>query len=210
MRGIISALRDFANPFSILTKGTLITRDLDLLRQAAEVTQVGISFSVGLRRRGGLAHGRAGHAEPAAAAGRGAPLRRRRVSGARADGADPARAHRHRRVDRATVAAIAASGAAGVHADWCCTCAPVPGSGTPHGSRAPTRTSSTGTGRSMPTGSYAPKAYQREVGARVAIAARRHGIGPAHMSQHRSIDEAPPAPAGRGAAHAAVSPGRRS
>src|SRR4029453_9178798 len=47
MRGIIGALRDFANPFSILTKGTLITRDLDLLRQAAEVTQVGVSFSVG-------------------------------------------------------------------------------------------------------------------------------------------------------------------
>ena len=31
MRGIITALRDAANPFSILTKGTLILRDLDLL-----------------------------------------------------------------------------------------------------------------------------------------------------------------------------------
>ena len=31
MRGIIAALRDRANPFSILTKGTLILRDLDLL-----------------------------------------------------------------------------------------------------------------------------------------------------------------------------------
>ena len=38
------------------------------------------------------------------------------------------------------------------------------------------------------SGSYAPKAYQREVSARVAIAARRHGIGRAHMSQHRGID----------------------
>ena len=47
MRGIIEALRDHANPFSILTKGTLITRDLDLLRQAAERDPVGISFSVG-------------------------------------------------------------------------------------------------------------------------------------------------------------------
>lgn len=47
MPQIIAALRDFANPFSILTKGTLILRDLELLRQAAEVTQVGISFSVG-------------------------------------------------------------------------------------------------------------------------------------------------------------------
>jgi DNA repair photolyase len=47
MREIIAALRDFANPFSILTKGTLILRDLDLLKQAAEVTDVGLSMSVG-------------------------------------------------------------------------------------------------------------------------------------------------------------------
>ncbi|GAA4893857.1 Rv2578c family radical SAM protein [Streptomyces coeruleoprunus] len=47
MPGIIEALRDRANPFSILTKGTLILRDLDLLRQSAEVTEVGISVSVG-------------------------------------------------------------------------------------------------------------------------------------------------------------------
>ncbi|MFC9461781.1 Rv2578c family radical SAM protein [Streptomyces sp. NPDC056983] len=47
MPGIIEALRDYANPFSILTKGTLILRDLDLLRQAAEVTEVGVSVSVG-------------------------------------------------------------------------------------------------------------------------------------------------------------------
>ncbi|WP_457758324.1 radical SAM protein, partial [[Kitasatospora] papulosa] len=47
MPGIIRALRDHANPFSVLTKGTLILRDLDLLRQAAEVTEVGVSVSVG-------------------------------------------------------------------------------------------------------------------------------------------------------------------
>ncbi|GAA4319843.1 Rv2578c family radical SAM protein [Streptomyces venetus] len=47
MPGIISALRDHANPFSILTKGTLVLRDLELIRQAAEVTDVGISVSVG-------------------------------------------------------------------------------------------------------------------------------------------------------------------
>ncbi|MFH0176122.1 Rv2578c family radical SAM protein [Streptomyces cacaoi] len=47
MPGILSALRDRANPFSILTKGTLILRDLDLLRQSAEVTDVGVSVSVG-------------------------------------------------------------------------------------------------------------------------------------------------------------------
>jgi DNA repair photolyase len=47
MPGIIEALRDAANPFSILTKGTLILRDLDLLAEAAEVTDVGLSVSVG-------------------------------------------------------------------------------------------------------------------------------------------------------------------
>ncbi len=47
MRGIISALRDFENPFSILTKGSLILRDIDLLQQAAEVADVGTNVSVG-------------------------------------------------------------------------------------------------------------------------------------------------------------------
>src|SRR5712691_10625081 len=46
MPGIIGALRDVANPFSILTKGTLLLRDLDLLAAAAEVTDVGLNMSV--------------------------------------------------------------------------------------------------------------------------------------------------------------------
>src|SRR6202050_4306278 len=47
MPGIIGALRDAANPFSILTKGTLILRDIELLAEAAEVTDVGLNVSVG-------------------------------------------------------------------------------------------------------------------------------------------------------------------
>src|SRR5690242_14638408 len=47
MPGILAALRDAANPFSILTKGTLILRDLDLIGEAAEVTDVGLAVSVG-------------------------------------------------------------------------------------------------------------------------------------------------------------------
>jgi DNA repair photolyase len=39
-------------------------------------------------------------------------------------------------------------------------------------------------------GSYAPKAYQREVSGRVVMAARRHGIGRAAMPTHRGIEEA--------------------
>src|SRR5215469_8549221 len=48
MPGIINALTEAANPFSILTKGTLVLRDLDLLVRAAAVTDVGMNVSVGI------------------------------------------------------------------------------------------------------------------------------------------------------------------
>lgn len=51
MPGILAALRDAANPFSILTKGTLILRDLPLLQEAAERTDVGTAVSVGFADR---------------------------------------------------------------------------------------------------------------------------------------------------------------
>jgi DNA repair photolyase len=47
MPGIIRALTDYRNPFSILTKGTLILRDLELLVGAARVTEVSTAFSIG-------------------------------------------------------------------------------------------------------------------------------------------------------------------
>src|SRR5919198_3685 len=47
MPGIIGALTDYRNPFSILTKGTLILRDLDLLVDAGQVTDVGTALSSG-------------------------------------------------------------------------------------------------------------------------------------------------------------------
>ena len=47
MQGIIAALGDYGNAFSILTKGTLILRDLDLLCAAAERTEVSAAFSIG-------------------------------------------------------------------------------------------------------------------------------------------------------------------
>jgi DNA repair photolyase len=47
MQGIIRALTDHRNPFSILTKGTLILRDLDLLREAGRVATVTTAFSIG-------------------------------------------------------------------------------------------------------------------------------------------------------------------
>jgi DNA repair photolyase len=47
MRGIIQALTEARNPFSILTKSALILRDLDLLQEAAKVAPVSAAFSIG-------------------------------------------------------------------------------------------------------------------------------------------------------------------
>jgi DNA repair photolyase len=43
---IIKTLTEFRNPFSILTKGTLILRDLPLLEEAAAVTDISTAFSI--------------------------------------------------------------------------------------------------------------------------------------------------------------------
>ncbi len=194
MRGIIEALRDFANPFSILTKGTLITRDLDLLRQANEVTEVGVSFSVGF-----LDEELWRSVEP------GTPSPRRRLDAVRqfADAGFPVTVllapvlpgltDTEESID-ATVAAIADSGAAGV--------TPIalhlrPGAREWYSSWLD-RTHPTLVGRYRELyrrGSYAPKAYQEQITDRVRTAARRHGLdavsGP-------SIADLPPAAAAAG------------
>ncbi|HEX4978992.1 MAG TPA: radical SAM protein, partial [Acidimicrobiales bacterium] len=46
-QGIVRTLAEFANPFSILTKSTLILRDLPLLVEAARRTSVRVNFSIG-------------------------------------------------------------------------------------------------------------------------------------------------------------------
>ena len=46
-RGIVEVLGEVRNPFSILTKSTLILRDLDVLAEAARRTTVQTAFSVG-------------------------------------------------------------------------------------------------------------------------------------------------------------------
>jgi DNA repair photolyase len=51
MPGIINALRDSGTPFSILTKGTLVLRDLDLLKAAATEAGFSANVSIGLLDR---------------------------------------------------------------------------------------------------------------------------------------------------------------
>jgi DNA repair photolyase len=47
-RAVVSALADFANPLSILTKSTMIVRDLDVYRRLAEAAPLTVSMSVGM------------------------------------------------------------------------------------------------------------------------------------------------------------------
>jgi DNA repair photolyase len=191
MPQIIAALRDFANPFSILTKGTLILRDLPLLRQAAEVTSVGISFSVGF-----VDEQLWRSVEP------GTPHPRRRLDAVRAltDAGFsvgvlmapilPGLSDDDASID-ATVSAIAAAGATSVTAlplhlrtgarEWY-----APWLAREHPHLVPRYR------ELYRSGAYAPQAYQREVTARVRIAARRHGMHRGERGDNRNLPEPPP------------------
>ncbi|MBQ1025172.1 Rv2578c family radical SAM protein [Micromonospora sp. C95] len=193
MPPIIEALRDFANPFSILTKGTLIQRDLPLLRQAAEVTRVSVSFSVGF-----VDERLWRSVEP------GTPSPRRRLDAVRRfvdAGFEvgvlmapilPGLSDTDESIE-ATVAAIAAAGAANVtplalhlrpgarewYARWL---------GREHPRLVPRYR------ELFRAGAYAPQSYQRELTARVRIAARRHGLTPPGAGEHRDAPRPAPAP----------------
>ncbi|MGW3100612.1 Rv2578c family radical SAM protein [Streptomyces sp. NPDC001100] len=188
MPGILSALRDHANPFSILTKGTLILRDLDLLVQASEVTEVGISVSVGFT-------------DPALwrTVEPGTPSPERRLDAVRTlteHGIDvgvlmapviPFLSD-HPAQLRATVRAIAASGATSVTPlvlhlrpgarEWFMAWL---GQHHPHLVRRYERL--------YAEGAYAPKWYQRRITRQVHDLAQEYGIGPARAGMPRRIPE---------------------
>jgi DNA repair photolyase len=46
-QGILEALIERSNPFSILTKSTLVLRDIDLLAEASQRTEVSVNLSIG-------------------------------------------------------------------------------------------------------------------------------------------------------------------
>jgi DNA repair photolyase len=193
MPGILAALRDAANPFSILTKGTLIRRDAGLLAQAAEVTEVGLAVSVGCTDE---------DLWRAIEPGTPSPLRRLEVCAAFAPtlgcgvlmgpvvpflSDSPAQL-------AATVRQIAAAGARYV--------TPIvlhlrPGAREwflawlrEHHPRLVSRYREL-YGR----GAYAPRAYQQEIAGRVRELARRYGIGSgSHRERRQAARQPPPSP----------------
>jgi DNA repair photolyase len=193
MPGILGALRDRGNPFSILTKGTLILRDLPLLTEAAERAEIGVSVSVGfvdeeLWRT----------VEP----GTPAPERRLDVVRTLSEhgipcgvlmapvipflGDSPAQL-------RATVRAVAAAGATSVtplalhlrpgarewYMDWLQRHHPQ----LVRSYRA-----------LYADGAYAPRWYQRRITGQVHELAAEYGIGPARRGAHRAVREPAPEP----------------
>ncbi len=46
-RQILQVLREFANPATITTKGVLVKRDVDVLKELSEVAEIRVTFSVG-------------------------------------------------------------------------------------------------------------------------------------------------------------------
>jgi DNA repair photolyase len=190
MRDILAALRDFANPFSILTKGTLILRDLDLLREAAKVTSVGLSMSIGF-----VDEELWRSVEP------GTPSPRRRLDAVRqlTDAGFqvgvlmapvlPGLTDDDESVE-ATVAAIAAAGAVSA--------TPLPlhlRSGAREwylGWLTRTRPDLLPRYRALfGRGAYSPKEYQRELTERVRAAAQRHGMPTSQPDQVRRVGPAP-------------------
>jgi DNA repair photolyase len=192
MPKILAALRDFANPFSILTKGTLILRDLELLKQAAQVTQVGLAFSVGFLDETVWRSVESGTPSP-----------RRRLDAVRTltDAGFavsvlmapilPGLTDTDESIEE-TVAAIAAAGASSVtplglhlrpgarewYAAWL----------------RQNHPELVGRYKELfRTGSYLPKTYQDEIAARVRMAARRHGLHRAGPGEARSLPIEPPA-----------------
>lgn len=189
MPEIIAALRDRANPFSILTKGTLILRDLDLITQAAQRTQVSIATSIG-----SVDEALWREVEP----GTPSPLRRLEVVRRFAEAGIgcsvlmapilPGLSDSPEQID-ATVAAIAGAGAVSVTPivlhlrsgarewfhEWLSARRP---------DLLPLYE------RLYRNGAYAPKSYQRQVVDLVEQAKRRHGLAHPQRSENRlSVSE---------------------
>ncbi len=123
-RGIVETLGRARNPFSILTKSTMIQRDLDVLVAAAERTDVRVNFSIGTLDEEVWRISEPG-TPPPLAPGRGARAPDRgRAPLRRARGADPAGPLRRRGAALARWCAPASRRARSRSRASACTCDP--------------------------------------------------------------------------------------
>ncbi|MGH3436706.1 MAG: Rv2578c family radical SAM protein, partial [Sciscionella sp.] len=190
MPPILSALRDHANPFSILTKGSLILRDSELIAEAARDTSVSLAVSVGFVDD---------HLWRSVEPGTPRPQRRLDVVRRFADlglGCSvlmapilPGLTDSEEQIER-TVTAIAAAGARSV--------TPLvlhlrPGAREWYGRwLAEQHPALVPRYRELyHGGSYAPRGYQQQVVARVRQSARRHGLIRDLADNFRGSDEGP-------------------
>ena len=123
-RGVVEALAEHDNPFSILTKSPLVTRDLDVIADAARADQRPGPLLDRHAGRAGLARHRTGLAQSAPAHRGHAPLRRGRRADRRARRPDPARAERLAPSSCARSSTRCATPAAGCSASARSTCDP--------------------------------------------------------------------------------------
>jgi DNA repair photolyase len=191
MPGIIAALRDTGTPFSVLTKGTLVLRDLPLFRGAA--TEAGFSANLSI---GFLDRDLWRTVEP----GTPSPQARLRVCSTFTDAGIrcgvlmapvlPYLTDSEESVD-ATVGAIAAAGATHVTGialhlrpgakEWFL------------GWLAREHPALVGPYRRLyGRGAYAPEGYRRELSARITAAARRHGLDRRDAASGRWLEAATP------------------
>ncbi len=114
MEGIWAALRDAANPCSVLTKSPLLLRDLPLLLEIAQRARDQRKPVDPDARRARLARDRAAHPEPARAAGGGCRAQSRRHPHRCPDRAADARHQRRAPPDRAIARAGRQAGATSI------------------------------------------------------------------------------------------------
>jgi DNA repair photolyase len=190
MPGILAALRDAANPYSILTKGTLILRDLELLEQSAEVTDVGLNVSVGFVDKELWRSVEPGAPAPDRRLGVCATLTEHGLRcGVLMGPVVPFLSDSPAQLE-ATVRQIAAAGATHVTPivlhlrpgarEWFYGWLGEHHPGLVARYRALYR-----------SGAYAPRSYQQQIAEQVREFARKHGVGRASPAQARSIRRAP-------------------
>ena len=176
MPPVITALAGSRTPFSILTKGTLLSRDLPLLSEAADPGEGRRLHLAGPARRGAARHPGARYADAAGPARADPADPGGRPALRRTGRADPALPDRLRRAPRGPGATSSPPPGRPASAASRSTCGPGPGSGSSPGCAGPTPSWSTATTQLYARGAYVPKAYADDLQRRLApIQGRRPG-----------------------------------